>query len=47
MLAYLPPEKLDEILEQIVFKKFTERTVLARKSYAKFSAWCSATAIPS
>jgi IclR family pca regulon transcriptional regulator len=28
LLAHLPPEKLDEILEQIVFKKFTERTVV-------------------
>jgi IclR family transcriptional regulator, pca regulon regulatory protein len=28
LLAHLAPEKLDEILEQIVFKKFTERTVV-------------------
>jgi len=28
LLAHLPPDKLDEILEQIVFKKFTERTVV-------------------
>jgi IclR family pca regulon transcriptional regulator len=28
LLAHLPPEKLDEILEQMVFKKFTERTVV-------------------
>jgi IclR family pca regulon transcriptional regulator len=28
LLAHLPPEKLDEILEQIVFRKFTERTVV-------------------
>jgi IclR family pca regulon transcriptional regulator len=28
LLAHLPPEKLDDILEQMVFKKFTERTVV-------------------
>jgi IclR family transcriptional regulator, pca regulon regulatory protein len=28
LLAHLPPEELEEILQRIVFKKFTERTVL-------------------
>jgi IclR family transcriptional regulator, pca regulon regulatory protein len=28
LLAYLPPEKLEEVLSRIVFKRFTERTVV-------------------
>jgi IclR family pca regulon transcriptional regulator len=28
LLAFLPPEPLEEVLERIVFKKYTERTVV-------------------